>query len=205
MLDTKRLIPSLLLCQRITTFWDETGAPLRWAACNLSDISFGLEKLRLVFGIFFYEFGDGYLRSYGPEQVRWMFPVRTYAEQGIIAAGSSDSPVTMVNLWWGMWEALTRVTMNGQSAGIEERIGLFDAVRMYTINGAYASFEEKVKGSLEPGKLADLIVLDRDLIGSRPEEIRDAAVALTMIGDTVPARSPDLLHSLNRRVKVPLH
>ena len=135
--------------------------------------------------IFFWEFGDGYLRNYGPERVRWMFPVRTYAAEGIIAAGSSDCPVTRVDPLWGIYEALSRTTMSGQNAGAEERIGLFDAVRMFTINGAYASFEEKIKGSLEPGKLADLIVLDRDLIGSRPEEIREASVALTMIGGEV--------------------
>ena len=93
--------------------------------------------------------------------------------------------MTRVDPLWGIYEALSRVTMSGESAGTEERLGLFDAVRMFTINGAYASFEEKIKGSLEPGKLADLIVLDRNLIGSRPEEIREAAVALTMIGGEV--------------------
>lgn len=68
---------------------------------------------------------------------------------------------------------------------VGSKSGLFDAVRMFTINGAYARFEEKTKGSLEPGKLADLIVLNRNLIGSQPEEIRDAAVTLTMIGGEV--------------------
>ncbi len=140
--------------------------------------------------IFFWEFGDGYLRNYGPERVRWMFPARTYAAEGIIAAGSSDCPVTRVDPVWGIYEALSRTTVGGQSAGAEERIGLFDAVRMFTINGAYASFEEKIKGSLEPGKLADLIVLDRNLIGSCPEDIRDAAVALTMIGGEVAYQLP---------------
>lgn len=135
--------------------------------------------------IFFWEFGDGYLRNYGPDRVRWMFPARSYGRRGIIAAGSSDSPVTRVDPLWGLYEAMTRVTMSGQSAGVEERLGFTEAVRLFTINGAYASFEERTKGSLEPGKLADLIVLDRNLTAAGPEEVRDALVLLTMVGGEV--------------------
>ncbi len=69
--------------------------------------------------VFFWEFGDGYPRNYGPDRVRWMFPVRAYVEKGIIAAGGSDCPVTRVDPLWGIYEAMSRVTMNGRSAGAE--------------------------------------------------------------------------------------
>lgn len=135
--------------------------------------------------IFFWEFGDGYLRNYGPDRVRWMFPVKTFFDEGIIAAGSSDCPVTMVNPFFNMYLALTRRTQTGLSCGDEERVGLLEAIRLFTINGAYASFEEKIKGSLEPGKLADLIVLDRDIMACPLEEIKETRVVMTMIDGEV--------------------
>jgi len=135
--------------------------------------------------IFFWEFGDGYLNNYGPERVRWMFPARSFIDNGIIAPGSSDCPVTTVNPWLNIYVALTRRTQTGQICGTEERVTLAEALRMFTINGAYASFDEGVKGSLEPGKFADLIVLDRDIFAAPVEEIPNVLPRLTMIGGQV--------------------
>ena len=64
----------------------------------------------------------------------------------------------------------------------EQRIGVEDALRAYTLGGAHASFEEQEKGTLEPGKLADLVLIDRDLTRVPPETIRDAKVMLTVVG-----------------------
>ncbi len=111
-----------------------------------------------------------------------MFPMRALMDAGIPVAAGSDSPVTYVNPFLGFYCAMTRRTMRGNVVGAEHSIGFAEALRAYTINGAYASYEERVKGSIEPGKLADLTVVEGDLGQASPEEIRDAAVLMTFVG-----------------------
>jgi predicted amidohydrolase YtcJ len=134
---------------------------------------------------FFWEFGDGYIANYGQHRADVMFPVRTLTEMGVIVAGSSDAPVTHYAPLFGIQQALTRATMDGQVCGPDERVDLTTAIRLHTINGAYASFEESIKGSIEPGKLADLVVLAEDLSRVPPEQIRDTGVAMTLVGGDV--------------------
>lgn len=135
--------------------------------------------------VFHYEFGDGYMVNYGPERVRYMFPCRSFINGGIIAAGSSDCPVTTPDPVFGMHTAVNRVTQGGQPVSQEERVSIMEAIRMYTINGAYASFEEGIKGSLEPGKLADLVVLSEPVSDCPPEKIKDLKVEMTVIDGEV--------------------
>jgi len=114
-----------------------------------------------------------------------MFPARSLIGMGVRPAGSSDAPVTDYRPLFGIQQCLTRATLDGQVCGPDERVDLTTAIRMYTINGAYASFEEASKGSLEPGKLADLVVLGEDLERMPAAQIRDTAVALTVVGGEV--------------------
>jgi predicted amidohydrolase YtcJ len=130
---------------------------------------------------FFWEFGDGYQRNYGLERTGQMFPARSLMNAGVTVVGSSDTPVTDHRPLFGIQEALTRATMDGSTGGEDERISLPEAIRMYTINGAYASFDERLKGSLEPGKLADLIVLDGSIAATAIDEISSVPVRATMI------------------------
>jgi hypothetical protein len=119
-----------------------------------------------------------------------MVPVRTALELGIPACAHSDAPVCTPNdpVWpsnplWGMACAVTRRTRGGRDIGIDERITPAQALRIYTINGAYASFEEDIKGSLEPGKLADMVVLETNpLHVEDPWEIRNIRVERTLLG-----------------------
>ncbi|HEV2124782.1 MAG TPA: amidohydrolase [Chloroflexota bacterium] len=134
---------------------------------------------------FFWEFGDGYLANYGVERTGHMFPARSFIDAGVIAAGSSDAPVTDVRPLFGIQQALTRTTMAGKSVGESETITLTEAIRLFTYNGAYAAFEEREKGSLEPGKLADLTVLNGTIDQVPPEEIGSLTVAATLIGGEV--------------------
>jgi predicted amidohydrolase YtcJ len=76
--------------------------------------------------------------------------------------------------------ALERRTRSGQSCGDDERVTLAQAIRMYTINAAYAEFAEGWKGSLEPGKTADLVVLNADIARLSPTELRELPVDLTI-------------------------
>lgn len=132
--------------------------------------------------VFFHEFGEGYLRNYGPERVRHMFPARSFLRMGIPAAASSDSPVTFVDSNLGMYSAMTRRTMTGKECGTEETVSILDAIRMYTYNGAYALHMEDKIGSLEAGKVADLAVFSGNLLRMSPEEVRQAAVDMTFAG-----------------------
>lgn len=134
---------------------------------------------------FFWEFGDGYLVNYGPERVASMFPVRSLVERGVRVAGSSDAPVTDHRPLFGIEQAMTRRTLAGQICGELERVDLDTAIRLYTINAAYAAFDEQEKGSLEPGKLADLALLGEDLSRVPADQIRSVPVAMTVSGGRV--------------------
>jgi len=93
--------------------------------------------------------------------------------------------VTYVNPFLGIYCALTRRTMRGTVVGPEQAISFAEALRIYTINGARASYEEDAKGSIEPGKLADLTIVEGDPGRMTPEQIKDAKVLRTVIGGKV--------------------
>ncbi|MGB4862751.1 MAG: amidohydrolase [Tepidiformaceae bacterium] len=134
---------------------------------------------------FFWEFGDGYIRNYGRARADVMFPAKSLLEAGVIVAGSSDSPVTDYRPLFGIEQAQTRATMDGDVCGPDECVDLTTAIRMHTYNGAYASFEEHLKGSIEVGKLADLTVLSEDIRAVPTRELRDLPIAMTVVGGKV--------------------
>lgn len=148
-----------------------------------------LEMIPIPNPPFPYEFGESYLTNYG-KRTDFMYPVRDFIDQGIIAAAGSDSPVTTCNPFIGIHEAVNRFTSNGTSFGEKQKIDILEAIRLYTYNGAYASFDEDIKGSLEPGKLADVIVLDRSILKTPLQELKDIQVELTVLdGDILFERS----------------
>ncbi|MDF2681062.1 MAG: amidohydrolase [Brevibacillus sp.] len=129
---------------------------------------------------FIYDYGDTYVKNIG-KRVGHMFPAKDQIDNGIIAAGASDSPVTNFQPLIGIHAAVNRLSKTGQEVGINQRVSVMEAIRMFTWNGAYASFEEGVKGSIEIGKLADLIVLDGCILDTPTDKIKDLHVELTMI------------------------
>lgn len=130
---------------------------------------------------FVYWIGSWFAK-YGPERVRWAYPAKSYIDSGVIEAAGSDVPVTPLNPWWGIWAAIARKELeSGQVLASEERISVKQALTLYTRNGAYAGFEEDSKGSLEAGKLADFIVIDRDVLSVPTDELKDAKVLQTFI------------------------
>src|SRR2546421_338879 len=100
---------------------------------------------------------------------------------GVPVVGSSDAPVTHYAPLFGIEQALTRATSGGQVCGPDERVDLTTAIRMHTINGAFASFEERLKGSLEPGKLADLVLLADDIARVPVKDLRHLPVVMTVV------------------------
>lgn len=129
--------------------------------------------------------GDSYLRNFSTEALALSYPGRTWIDMGITAVGSSDAPVTPPDPWVNIRAAVTRLTQDGASMGPEQKVTLDEALQMFTINGAYATFEEQLKGSVTPGKLADLIVVDRDPFALEPEELHTVQNDLTMIGGKI--------------------
>lgn len=129
--------------------------------------------------------GDDYYENFGPERSRWLHPHKTLIGNGIIAGGNSDYPVSDGNPMIQIYEAVTRKTMSGLVVGEEEAISVMDAIKLYTWNGAYLGKEEDIKGSIEEGKLADLVVLEKDVFAVPKEEIKDIKVYMTIVNGKI--------------------
>jgi predicted amidohydrolase YtcJ len=120
----------------------------------------------------------------GPERSRWLYPIASVVTTGAVVACGSDWPVSSMNPLEAMQIAATR---RGLSAGKgaawipEELVDLPTIIAGYTINGAYLDFQENETGSIEVGKAADLIVLDRNLFEIPAQEIHQAKVLLTLL------------------------
>ncbi len=127
-------------------------------------------------------------RVIGPERAKLTYAFRSLKDAGARLAFGSDWFVAPPTPLLGIYAAVTRRTLDDKNPDgwiPEQKITVEDALRAYTINGAYASFEDSIKGSLERGKLADIVLIDRDLTQIRPETIRDANVLVTVVGGRV--------------------
>jgi predicted amidohydrolase YtcJ len=134
--------------------------------------------------------GDALAGVLGPERIKGFQPYHSLFEKGVVVAGGSDhmikfdsrDAINPYNPFFGMWMAITRKTSGGKVVNPAERITRQQALRMWTLNAAYLSFDEKVKGSIEPGKLADLVVLSKDLLTCPEDDIRAIEAEGTMVG-----------------------
>ena len=121
----------------------------------------------------------------GPERSKWLYPIKSVLDTGAVVAFGSDWFVTSGNPLLGIETSVTRrdpLTNTSDPFLEDERISLADAIEAYTINSAYVNFTDSETGSIEVGKLADLIVLDQNLFEISPQEISDAQVLLTLLG-----------------------
>lgn len=130
---------------------------------------------------FIYGEADGY-NSLLPEDKRESFtPLRDYIDGGIGVALSTDMPCADVNPFWNMYSAVTRKGMRGYQLGEKQKVTREEAIYMLTRAGAYITGEEDIKGSLEPGMLADVAIIDRDLLTCPEEEIKKAQALMTIL------------------------
>jgi predicted amidohydrolase YtcJ len=133
-------------------------------------------------------------KNLGPERAQRGWAWRTVKNGGGVLAFGSDWPIVTMNPWAGIQNAVTRQTTDGEPKGgwlPEQRLTLDEAVRGYTLDASFAGHREKSEGSIEPGKLADLIVLSQNLFDISPREITKTEVLLTMVGGKVVYQSPN--------------
>jgi predicted amidohydrolase YtcJ len=128
-----------------------------------------------------YEHGDKMV-NFGPARWDWMLPNRSLIDQGTVVAGNSDYPVSAAVPLLRIHDMVNRTSAAGKVYGPKQRCTVNQAIRAFTLGSAYAEFAEERKGSIEPGKLADFVVLDRDPRKVDPQAIKDIAVLRTVIG-----------------------
>ena len=138
----------------------------------------------------FYKDAEAMNYILGKERIKEFLPLKSLLDSGVILNGGSDhmvkfdsySSINPYNPFLGMWTVITRKTERGAIIEPSQAISRKEALKMYTINNAYGTFEEDVKGSIEPGKLADLIVIDKDFLTCHEDSIRTIQVEMTMVG-----------------------
>jgi predicted amidohydrolase YtcJ len=133
------------------------------------------------------------LKVLGPRRMEWFHPYRKWLNAGVTIGGGSDHMIRMDSLqstnpwdpWLGIWIAVTRQFEGGGILNPDQCLTRMEALRLYTINNARLHFEDRDKGSVEPGKLADLVLVDRDPLRCTDEELRSTQVLWTMLGGKI--------------------
>jgi predicted amidohydrolase YtcJ len=121
----------------------------------------------------------------GAERLRGAYAWRSFLKQGTRLAGGSDFPVESANPFFGLHAAVTRQDHDGKPLGgwhPEQALNITEALRAFTLDAAYAAHAEKTQGTLEPGKWADFILIDRDIFTVAPERIWSTQVLETWVG-----------------------
>ncbi len=149
-----------------------------------------VKRLGLLLSFFpghVYYWGDRHRDIFlGPERAARINPMRSALDRGIGMTLHHDSPVTPPDMLFIVWAAVNRVTSSGQTLGPQQRLSVREAIRAVTIDAAYQIFAEDSKGSIEVGKMADLVVLSQNPLSVEPMAIREIAVEETIKeGETV--------------------
>jgi predicted amidohydrolase YtcJ len=143
-----------------------------------------MSKLKAIpapFSCYIYFHGD-VMHFYGEERTKNMFPMRSFLDAGLRPTDASDYTASPSDPMMWLQSQITRTDPKGNVWGANQRIKLGEAIRCGTLNGAYASFEEEIKGTLTPGKVADLVVLDQDPFKTEPSQLINIKVERTMVG-----------------------
>ncbi len=147
-----------------------------------------MKKLKLLavpFGSYIHHHGEKMIPCYGAERVQRMFAHRSFLDHGIPVSGSSDNPCGPYQPLLAIQSCVTRKSAAGEVLAAQQRISVEEAIYLYTMASAYASFEEDLKGSITPGKLADLVILGEDPRLVNPDEIKDIPVEMTLVGGEI--------------------
>jgi predicted amidohydrolase YtcJ len=150
------------------------------------------KKLGVVFDsqiAWYHADADALKETFGPSRMSHFLPLRSLVDAGVPVVGGSDHmirfhPRDSINPYhpfYGMWMSVTRKTTGGAVFNPEQRVTREEALRMWTINAAYNSFEENRKGTIEPGKLADMVVISKDYLTCPEDEIKDIEALVTVV------------------------
>ncbi len=129
--------------------------------------------------------GPSLVAYWGPSRAALTTPVRTYLDAGLPVSSGTDAPVVPYPPLWTLYHFVTRDTLSGGVLGADQRISRLEALRMATTGNAWLMMEERDKGSLESGKLADIVVLSDDPLTCPEPRLRDAEVLMTIVGGRV--------------------
>lgn len=131
--------------------------------------------------------GPSLVKYWGPARAGITTPVKMYLDAQLPVSSGTDAPVVPYPPLWTLYHFITRDTITGGVLGADQRVTREQALRMATINNAWLNMEERTKGSIEPGKFADLVILDEDPLTCPEPRLRDAKVLMTMVGGKVVA------------------
>jgi predicted amidohydrolase YtcJ len=124
----------------------------------------------------------------GHERTRYSYAWRSFLDYGVTLAFGTDWPVAPLDPMLGVYAAVTRATLDGKNPGgwiSEEKITLPEAIEAYTMGAAFAEFQDSEKGSISPGKLADMVIVGDNIFELKPEAIRNVKVKTTIVGGKV--------------------
>ena len=158
--------------------------------CSLVDEEL-IERMRrlgvipTIFGAYAYYHGDKILPAFGEERAEWMFAARSMLDAGLKVAAHSDHSASPYQPLMGIHSLVNRMTKGGKPYGLRQRITVMEAIKLYTINAAYHTFDEDSLGSIETGKLADMVVLGEDILEVPRESIIDIPVEMTIVGGRI--------------------
>jgi predicted amidohydrolase YtcJ len=139
-----------------------------------------LDMIASLFPMHTFYWGDWHGEIIGREKAQHISPMRSAMERGVVATSHTDAPVALPNLMQVMWATVNRVSRSGAVIGPEERLTPLEALKTFTLLGAYQHFEEDRKGSIEVGKLADLVILSDNPLTVDPMEINQIVVMETI-------------------------
>lgn len=139
-----------------------------------------LEIFPSLFPMHTFYWGDWYDQIIGPELAQQISPLRSVLSAGMMATSHTDAPVALPNLMQVMWATVNRTSRSGKVMGPDERLTPSEALKTVTLWGAYEHFEEKTKGSLEAGKLADMVILSDNPLTIDPMDINRIVVLETI-------------------------
>jgi predicted amidohydrolase YtcJ len=127
----------------------------------------------------------------GPERVKRAYAWKSFLDHGVTLAFGTDYPVEAISPFRGLYAATTRQNVEGtQTFQPQEKLTIDEAIYAYTQASAFAEFREKIKGRLEPGYLADMVVLDRDITKASPQEVLHTQVLRTVLGGETVYQAP---------------
>ena len=141
--------------------------------------------LPTIFGPYPYYHGDKLIPAFGERRLEWMFAARSFLDARVRVTAHSDHSAAPFPPLMGIHALVNRTTKSGRPIGQSQRVSVIEALRLYTMNAAYQSFDEDRLGSIEAGKLADMVVLGEDILTIQSEKIINIPIEMTIIDGKV--------------------